>query len=81
MAQRIETPSVMQETQVPSLGWEDPLEEGVDKMSQIDESDNLSFLFNECLNIKYTEILSVIRSKLLSSSRLCLYEMIGECLM
>ena len=44
----------MQETQVPSLGWEDPLEEGVDKMSQIDESDNLSFLFNECLNIKYT---------------------------
>ena len=54
MAQRIETPSVMQETQVPSLGWEDPLEEGVDKMSQIDQSDNLSFLFNECLNIKYT---------------------------
>ena len=54
MAQRIENLSAMQETQVPSLGWEDPLEKGVDKISQIDESDNLSFLFNECLNIKYT---------------------------
>ena len=54
MAQRIKNPSAMEETQVPSLDWDDPLEKGVDKMSQIDESDNLSFLFKECLNIKYT---------------------------
>ena len=28
MAQLVKTPSIMRETWVPSLGWEDPLEKG-----------------------------------------------------
>ena len=29
MAQKVKSPPAMQETQVQSLGWEDPLEEGM----------------------------------------------------
>ena len=35
MAQLVKNPPVMQETQVPSLGWEDPLEKGMATHSSI----------------------------------------------
>ena len=35
MAQLVKNPPVMQETQVPSLGWEDPLEKGTATHSSI----------------------------------------------
>ena len=35
MAQQEKNPPAMQETQVPSLGWEDPLEEGLATHSHI----------------------------------------------
>ena len=35
MAQQEKNPPAMQETQVPSLGWEDPLEEGLATHSNI----------------------------------------------
>ena len=35
MAQRVKNPPAMRETWVPSLGWEDPLEEGVATHSSI----------------------------------------------
>ena len=35
MAQKVKNPPAMQETWVPSLGWEDPLEEGMATHSSI----------------------------------------------
>ena len=35
MAQRVKSPPAMQETQVPSLGWEDPLEKEIATHSSI----------------------------------------------
>ena len=35
MAQMVETPPAVQETQVHSLGWEDPLERGIATHSSI----------------------------------------------
>ena len=35
MAQMVKNPPVMQETQVQSLSWEDPLEKGLDTYSSI----------------------------------------------
>ena len=43
MVQTVENPPAMLETWVPALGWEDPLEEGMETHLNKDTVQNLSF--------------------------------------